>query len=83
MKRTPRRGRIRLQSYIETAMGQRLEAFCAAKGLTEGERVIPGAVLSFCAREASMSDRSSWSSSPCRKSSLHHRRPWAKRRALR
>jgi hypothetical protein len=36
MKRTPRRGRIRLQSYIETPMGQRLEAFCAAKGLTEG-----------------------------------------------
>ena len=36
MKRTPRRGRIRLQSYIESAMGQRLEAFCAAKGLTEG-----------------------------------------------
>jgi hypothetical protein len=36
MKRTPRRGRIRLQSYVDSAMGQRLEAFCAAKGLTEG-----------------------------------------------
>lgn len=36
MSRTPRRGRVRLQSYIEPPMGQRLEAFCAAQGLTEG-----------------------------------------------
>jgi hypothetical protein len=36
MKRTPRRERVRLQSYIEPSLGQRLKAFCAAQGLTEG-----------------------------------------------
>src|SRR5262245_41920485 len=35
MNRTPRRGRIRLQSYMDASMAQRLEAVCA-QGLTEG-----------------------------------------------
>lgn len=46
MSRTPRRGRVRLQSYVDSHVGQRLEAFCAANRVTESA-VVQAAVLQY------------------------------------